>query len=55
VGQEAQRDVAVPGAPLSDLVMVYPDLSFCLFEGGLYGLALLADPDSSSTEVSSGP
>jgi hypothetical protein len=45
VGQKAQRDVAVPGVPLPDLlVMVHPDLSFCLFEGELYGPALLADP-----------
>src|SRR3954453_5561148 len=44
VGQEAKGDVAVPGAPLPDLVMVHPNLSFCLFEGELYGPALLAGP-----------
>ena len=45
MGQQAQRDVAVPGAPLPELVMVHPDLSFCFFEGTLYDPALPADPE----------
>jgi len=43
VGQEAQREVAVPGVPLPDLLMIHPALSFCLFEGTLYGPTLLAN------------
>jgi hypothetical protein len=44
VGQEAKGDIAVPGVPLPNLVMVHPGLYFCLFEGELYGPALLANP-----------
>src|SRR5215207_4491122 len=45
VSQQAQRDVAVPGLPLPDLIMVHPSLSFSLLEGGFYGPPLLANPD----------
>jgi hypothetical protein len=56
VGEQAQRDVAVPGLPPSHLVVVEAYLPFGLGEALFYGPTVLAEtPSSSSTEVPSGP